>query len=98
MKKYRVHIKPTRESDLERRYLQIAEESPQNAVSWYLDIISAIEKLDSLAERCPIAPEDLDIQRGIRHLVIGNYRVLYWLVEDLVEVLHIRHSRHDRKF
>ena len=98
MKKYRVDIKATAESDLERRYLQIAEESPQNAVSWYLDIISAIEKLDSLAERCPIAPEDLDIQRGIRHLVIGNYRVLYWLVEDLVEVLHIRHSRHDRKF
>ncbi|MBV1889286.1 MAG: type II toxin-antitoxin system RelE/ParE family toxin [Proteobacteria bacterium] len=97
MKKYRVEIKPTAESDLERRYLQITEESPQNAVNWYLDTISAIEKLDSLAERCPIAPEDLDIQRGIRHLVIGNYRVLYRIVEDVVEVLHVRHSRHDRK-
>ena len=97
MKIYRVEIKPTAESDLERRYLQIAEESPQNAVSWYLDIINAIEKLDNLAERCPIAPEDLDIQRGIRHLVIGNYRVLYWINEDVVEVLHVRHSRHDRK-
>ena len=97
MKAYRVEIKPTAESDLERRYLQIAEKSPQNALSWYLDIINAIEKLGSLAERCPIAPEDLDIQRGIRHLVIGNYRVLYWINEDTVEVLHIRHSRHDRK-
>jgi len=97
LKKYRVEIKPTAESDLERRYLQIAEESPQNAVIWYLDTISAIEKLDSLAERCPIAPEDLDIQRGIRHLVIGNYRVLYWIVGDVVEVVHVRHSKHDRK-
>lgn len=97
MKKYRVEIKPTAESDLERRYLQIAEESPQNAVNGYLDTTSAIEKLDSLAERCPIAPEDLDIQRGIRHLVIGHCRVLYWIVEDVVEVLHVRHSRHDRK-
>lgn len=97
MKKYRVEIKPTAESDLKRRYLQIAEESPKNAVSWYLDTIIAIEKLDSLAERCPIAPEDLDIQRGIRHLVIGNYRVLYWIIEDVVEVLHIRHRRHERK-
>ncbi len=60
MKKYRIDIKPTAESDLERRYLQILEESPQNAVSWYLDMISAIEKLDRLAERCPIAPEDED--------------------------------------
>ena len=97
MKQYRVEIKPTAEADLERRYLQIAEESPQNAMRWYLDIISAIEKLHKLAERCPVAPEDLNIQRGIRHLVIGNYRVLYWIVEEVIEVLHVRHSRHDRK-
>lgn len=96
MKKYRVAIKSRAENDLETRYLQIAEKSPQNAVSWYLDIISAIEKLGSLAERCPIAPEDKDIQRGIRHLVVGNYRVLYVINTDVVEVLHIRHGRHDR--
>ncbi|MCF1457981.1 MAG: type II toxin-antitoxin system RelE/ParE family toxin [Shewanella sp.] len=97
MKQYRVEIKPTAENDLENRYLQIAEESPQNAVSWYLDMISAIEKLDTLAERCPIAPEDVDIGLGIRHLIIGNYRVLYSIRNDIVEVLHIRHGRHDRK-
>ncbi len=97
MKKYRIDIKPTAESDLENRYQQILEESPQNAVSWYLDMISAIEKLDRLAERCPIAPENEDFQKGIRHLVIGNYRVLYWINEDVVEILHVRHGRHDRK-
>jgi toxin ParE1/3/4 len=97
LKTYRIEIKPAAESDLERRYLQIAEESPQNAASWYLDTMNAIERLDNLAERCPIAPEDLDIQRGIRHLVIGNYRVLYGINGDAVEVLHVRHSRHDRK-
>jgi plasmid stabilization system protein ParE len=97
LKSYRVEIKPTAESDLERRYLQINEDSPQNAISWYLDIISAIEKLDRLAERCPIAPEDVDIQRGIRQLIIGHYRVLYRINEEVVEVLHIRHGRHDRK-
>ncbi|MEW8494555.1 MAG: type II toxin-antitoxin system RelE/ParE family toxin [Candidatus Thiodiazotropha taylori] len=97
MKQYRVEIKPTAENDLEIRYQQIAEESPQNAVSWYLDMISAIEKLDTLAERCPIAPEDVDIRLGIRHLIIGNYRVLYIIRNDVVEVLHIRHGRHDRK-
>ena len=97
MKQYRVEIKPTAENDLEIRYLQIAEESPQNAVSWYLDMISAIEKLDTLAERCPIAPEAVDIVLGIRHLIIGNYRVLYIIRNDVVEVLHIRHGRHDRK-
>jgi plasmid stabilization system protein ParE len=97
LKQYRVDLKPTAENDLEQRYLQIAEESPQNAVSWYLDMISAIEKLDTLAERCPIAPEDVDIGLGIRHLIIGNYRVLYVISNDVVEVLHIRHGRHGRK-
>lgn len=97
MKKYRVEIKPTAEKDLENRYLQIAEESPQNALQWYLAIIDAIEKLDTLAERCPIAPEDTDIQRGIRHLILGSYRVLYIINEHAIEVLHIRHSRMERK-
>ncbi len=96
MKQYQVDIKPTAENDLETRYLQIADESPQNALSWYLDMISAIEKLDSLAERCPIAPEDKDIQRGIRHLIIVNYRVLYIINDAIVEVLHVRHDRHGR--
>ena len=97
MKKYRINIKPTAEADLEKRYLQIAEESPQNAVQWYLGIIEAIEKLDSLAERCPIAPEDVDIQRGIRHLILGHYRVLYTINNDVIEVLHVRHGRMERE-
>lgn len=97
MKQYRIDIKPTAENDLARRFAQIEKESPQNAVSWYLGLIAAIEKLDELAERCPIAPEDMDIQRGIRHLIVGDYRVLYVIEGDVVSVLHIRHGRHDRK-
>ncbi len=97
MKKYRIEIKPTAENDLARRYAQIEEESPQNAVKWYLGIIEAIETLDKLAERCPIAPEDSDIQRGVRYLIVGNYRVLYVIEGINVQVLHVRHGRHDRK-
>ena len=97
MKQYRIDIKPTAESDLTRRFAQIEKESPQNAVSWYVGLIEAIEKLDKLAERCPIAPEDMDIQRGVRHLIVGDYRVSYVIEGDVVSVLHIRHGRHDRK-
>lgn len=97
MKKYRIDIKPTAENDLARRFAQIEKESPQNAVSWYLGLIEAIEKLDELAERCPIAPEDIDLQRGIRHLVVGDYRVLYVIEDEAVSVLHVRHGRHERR-
>ena len=97
MKQYRIDIKPTAENDLARRFAKIEKESSQNAVSWYLGLIEAIEKLDELAERCPIAPEDMDIQRGIRHLIVGDYRGLYVIEGDIVSVLHIRRGRHDRK-
>ena len=96
MKEYRVNITPTAEKDLEQRYLQIAEDSPENAVNWYLGLVDAIGKLDVMAERCPIAPEDVDLQLGIRHLIVGQYRVLYWIKNNQVDVLHIRHSTHAR--
>lgn len=96
MKRYHINIKPTAENDLETRYMQIAEDSPQNALNWYLSIVEAIEKLDTMAERCPIAPEDEDIQLGIRHLIIGSYRVLYKINGDTVDVLHVRHSAKKR--
>tara|TARA_R110002072_G_scaffold75610_7_gene177838 strand:- start:513 stop:809 length:297 start_codon:yes stop_codon:yes gene_type:complete len=97
VKKYRVNIKPTAELDLIKRYQEIDEESPQNALNWYLAIMDALEKLDELAERCPIAPEDQEFGLGIRHLIIGDYRALYLIREEAVEVLHIRHSAMDRK-
>ena len=97
MKKYHIDIKPTAENDLARRFAQIEKESPQNAVSWYLGLIEAIEKLNELAERCPIEPENIDVQRGIRHLIVGDYRVLYVIEDEVVSVLHIRHNRHERK-
>ena len=61
------------------------------------EVIEAIEKLNELAERCPIAPENIDVQRGIRHLIVGDYRVLYVIEDEVVSVLHIRHNRHERK-
>lgn len=96
MKEYRVNIRPTAQIDIENRYFEIAEDSPDNAINWYLNIIAAIEKLDKMAERCPIAPEDEDIQKGIRYLNIHNYRVLYYIEENSVEVLHVRGDSHQR--
>jgi len=97
LKQYRIDIKPTAEADIITRYQKIAEDAPQNALSWYLKIIESIEKLDTMAERCPIAPEDQEIQKSIRHLIIGDYRVLFYVNGDTVEVLHVRHGSMDRK-
>ena len=96
-KKYHIDIKSTAENDLKSRYLQIAEESPQNTARWYLDIIETIEKLDPLAELCPIASEGINTQRGTRHFILGNYRALYLINQLVVDVLHVRHGKMERK-
>ena len=97
MKSYRVEIKPTAENDLGNRYLQITDDSPDNALRWYLRTIEAIEKLETFPERCPLAPENNELQLDIRHLIIGDYRALYRINGDVVEVLHIRHQSRARK-
>ncbi len=90
MKHYTVTITPTAENDLASRYHQIAEEAPQHALEWYFGIISAIESLNQMAERCPIAPENVDVQKEIRHLIIGDYRILFCITDNSVKVLHIQ--------
>jgi len=99
MKRLKVNIKLSAVNDIESRFLQIHEESPLNAENWYLDIIQCIESLDLLAMRCPLAPEDEFLNLGIRHLIVGRYRVLFIINDstDSVDILHVRHTRHERK-
>ncbi|MBL4802532.1 MAG: type II toxin-antitoxin system RelE/ParE family toxin [Emcibacter sp.] len=86
VEKYKIRIKPTAENDLIIRYQEITDDSPENALKWYLNIIEIIEKLDVMAERHPLASEDIDINRGIRHFNIDRYRILYFINENVVEV------------
>jgi hypothetical protein len=46
--------------------------------------------------RCSIAPEASIIGREIRQLWIGKrikYRALFVIEEDVIAILHVRHSR-----
>jgi toxin ParE1/3/4 len=97
LKNFTIEIRPTAEKDLERRYLQIAEESPQNAVQWYWNLMEGIRSLSVMPERCPVAPEDRAFHIGIRHLVVGSYRVLFYVEGKKVVVLHVRHSAMERE-
>jgi len=96
LKTWTINIRPTAEVDIRERFEQIRSESPINAENWYRDVIGAIKTLEYLALRCPIAEEDAEFGLGIRHLVVGRYRVLYLVDDSSVEVLHIRHHRHAR--
>ena len=97
MKTYQINIRPTAELDIRNRYEHIYSESPENAKHWYKDHTSAIRALEHLALRGPIAEEDTEFRLGIRHLVVGRYRIIYLTTDNSVEILHVRHSRHTRR-
>jgi plasmid stabilization system protein ParE len=70
-----------------------AEGRPQAAERWLDSIHGALSSLSDYPARFPLAPEDGEV-RGpeIRHIVLGNYRVLFLIREPDVFVLHVRHA------
>jgi plasmid stabilization system protein ParE len=62
---------------------------------WIDELVGAIDGLCSFPRRFPLAPEDRVLSLGLRHRILGNYRILYLVREDppMVDLLHIRHAR-----
>jgi plasmid stabilization system protein ParE len=70
--------------------------SPEVANDWYYQLQDAIASLQKFPMRCGIAPEASAIGREIRQLWIGKqkkYRTLFVVEEDVIAILHVRHSR-----
>jgi len=92
MKIYRVEIPEAIQDKIEEQAFYIAQDKPAVAVKWYDDICDAIHTLDSMPSRCSLAPESQYIDDDIRHLVVGNYRVLFCVEEDVVLILDFKGS------
>lgn len=94
---YRVEITARAERDLAGIYTHIDAERSDSALRWYRGLKEAVLSLETLPNRCAIAPE----RRSLRHLLYGAkphvYRVIYRVFEKQkrVEVLHIRHGARD---
>jgi hypothetical protein len=56
-----------------------------------------IATLAEMPERCPIAVENEAVDQEIRHLVFSNYRVLFTVAHESVQVLHVRNAATERK-
>ena len=96
MKKYHVEITAAAEAELREAYLWIREDSPERATRWRKGLLKQIERLETLPERCPLAPENAFFAEEIRQLLYGRrsrvYRILFTIEKDTVYVLHIRHG------
>ena len=94
---YKVRIPPSVITELEDNFDYIAKDSITNAVRWYRNIQEKILSLQENPRRCPIAIESRYRSYEIRHLIVGQYRVLFRIRDDTVEVLHVRHGNRKRE-
>lgn len=90
MKKYRVEILHSATNEIDDITDYIAKDSIPNALTWYDNIKEKIRSLNTLPERCPKALEDELADFTVYHLIVGNYRAIYRIEDNVVQVLHVR--------
>ncbi|MGC9261825.1 MAG: type II toxin-antitoxin system RelE/ParE family toxin [Phycisphaerae bacterium] len=90
--KFDVVLHPSAAAELEEAYRWIAQESPANANVWYNHLLDKMKTLERTPSRCPPAPERKYARENFRHLIVGQYRIIFLVESKLVRVLHVRHG------
>jgi plasmid stabilization system protein ParE len=90
---YLVKVTLRAERDLASLYEEIHAEHSAAALRWYRGLKKAILSLEERPTRCPVTRE----RAQLRHMLYGRkphvYRILFNIVGDTVNVIHIRHGR-----
>lgn len=90
--KYRVEITSTAQRDTEEIWTYIAHDSPVKASSFILEFVKQISTLEQFPLRCPLIPENEVLGTSCRHLLYGDYRTLFEVVDKTVFILRIVHG------
>ncbi len=96
MQIYKIVIPQTVEDKIEKQAFYIAQDKPVAALQWYDHIHKKILTLETSPNRCPQAPESQYFDFEIRHLLIGNYRVLFRIESNTVIVLHFKSGKQNK--
>lgn len=75
----------------------IAKDSPANAQRFIERIFKAAEKLADFPKIGRPVPEAEEASGDIRKLIVGDYRIIYWVKPDVdrVQVLTVIHGARD---
>ena len=76
--------------DLEAITEFIAKDSPHYASLFVLDVFSAVERLERFSESGRVVPEKNE--PAVREIILGSYRIVYRLRDDVAELLTIHHG------
>lgn len=90
--RYRVRIARSSELDLEEIWGFIAADSQDEADKFVQRLEAQIDTLDRFPERCPLIPENELLGTRYRHLLLGNYRLIYRIAGKTVFVMRVIHG------
>jgi plasmid stabilization system protein ParE len=96
MQSYNVDIPPIVIDKIKQQAHIIALDKPAAALAWYDTVFDKIFTLEAMPNRCPIAPENQFVTYEVRHLLIGQYRVLFRVVGDTVRVLDFKGGKQNK--
>jgi plasmid stabilization system protein ParE len=96
---YRVVITAAAKQNLRSAFIWAAERAPQTAALWLERFEAELQTLSKFPERYQLAAENAFVEPEIRQLIYGRrhgaFRVLYTIVGNEVQVLHIRRATQD---
>ena len=81
---------PQAADDLEAIAGLIAQDSPHYASLFVMDVLTAVERVASFPHSGRVVPETRD--PSLRETILGNYRIIYRVRRELVEVLTVYHG------
>ncbi len=90
--KYRVEITKVAEADLDQIWILIAADSVENATRFLPQLDEKIGTLERMPNRCAAIPENGLLGTEYRHLIIGDYRVVFRVEAAAVNILRIIHG------
>ncbi|MFY9342164.1 MAG: type II toxin-antitoxin system RelE/ParE family toxin [Planctomycetota bacterium] len=84
---------PEAETDAQRIMLwKLKHHSARAAHSFVTAYDSALASLTRSPRRCRRAPEADSLGDEVRHLLLGEYRIIFRVSGSVVHVLHVRHG------
>ena len=85
-------VLPRAEREIEDAYRWLVKHAPSVADEWMDGLLAAVDTLEEMPARCPLAPEAQFFKEEVRHLLYDAYRLIFVIDERHVRILSVRHA------
>ena len=89
--KYQVIAQAQAVADSEEIRAELAVRDPEYAERWITELDQLFEKLSVFPNRMPLAPESARSLHPVRQVLVGRYRVLFYVHGATVQLTRLRH-------